>query len=73
MSSKTRSLQRGISHTIMKAAGIVHPNRRMGGRNISKKFPHKRYKPVSDRSFFSRNWRDILNDKKSRRLLRRQG
>lgn len=73
MASKTRSLQRGIAHKIMEKAGINRPNERRGQRNISKNHPHKAYAPVSYRSFFAQNWRDILNDKKSRRLLYKRG
>lgn len=72
MASKTRSLQRGIAHNIMRKAGINRPNERRGERNINSKNPHKRLRSVSYRSFFAQNWREILNDKKSCRLLQRQ-
>jgi hypothetical protein len=57
----------------MKKAGIHRPNERRGGRNISKKKPHKSLRSVSYRSFFSQNWRNILSDKKSHRLIRKKG
>ena len=60
MSSKLRSMRRNIAHEVMRQQGIQHPNKRLGGRNISRKYRHKKLKEHSTRSFFARNWRKAL-------------
>lgn len=75
MSSKTRSCKRNIAHEIMKREGIQHPNRRndkTGERNYSRKYRFKRFRPISRRSYFAANWREVLRDNRITRPRRKK-